>query len=123
MEIKEIHSDFRGKIYIMTGALIDYPEITIMKTNKGYARGGCIHNDHDEFVCVLEGMIKYVYCDIKIEKILTDGDSLLIPRATPHYFYSITDSIVMEWGADPEEKKAKHKEFRTIVDSINMGNK
>jgi len=32
---------------------------------------------------------------------------------------SLSDSIVMEFGATPEEKKEKHPEFRKIVDEIN----
>ena len=46
-----------------------------------------------------------------------------IPRNTPHYFIALEDSIILEWGATPEEKINKHKEFRKMVDDINDGQK
>lgn len=119
MELKTIHSDDRGSINIVTGGFEEYPEATIFVTKAGYARGGCVHNINDEFVCVLEGRIEYFTTELKSPVVMTSGHSTVIRRASPHYFVSVTDSVVMEWGATPEEKKEKHVEYRKIVDEIN----
>ena len=116
MELKTIHKDKRGSISLVTG-LREFKEMTIFKTNKGYARGGCIHNKHNEYTTVIEGEVEYHIGNNTY--ILIDGDSTKIPVGTPHYFVSLTDSVVLEWGADPEEKEEKHKETREIVNGIN----
>lgn len=122
MELKLIHSDNRGKIHILTG-FNTYPEVTLFKTNSGYSRGGCIHNLHDEYICVLEGTVDYTFEDKDRDKIykirLNDGETYKIPKGTPHYFYSVTHSTVLEWGCEESEKKQKHVVFRAIVDTIN----
>ena len=117
MELKTIQSDNRGSVNLLLGDLSQFQEITVFKTNAGYARGGCQHNIHDEVCCVVEGDILYMIGDDQI--CLGVGDVVRIPKSTPHYFFSETSSIVLEWGADPEEKKNKHPEFRAIVDNIN----
>lgn len=116
MNLTKIYSDERGEIWILEG-FEKYPEVTIFKTNAGYARGGCIHNINDENAVVLEGDIVYFNGDDREH--MTPGCSTIILSKTPHYFLSVTDSVVMEWGATPEEKKEKHIEFRKIVDKIN----
>ena len=116
MKLNKIHSDKRGDIYTLTELLV-FPEITLFKTNKGMARGGCIHNINREFVCVLEGNIRYTTPRQSVE--LEAGDTYRINSNTPHYFESLTDSLVVEWGATPEEKAVKHPEFRKIVEEIN----
>lgn len=117
LKLKEIHKDDRGEIYIMIGDLKDHKEITFFTTKKGFARGGCIHKINDEFSTVLEGRIQYSVGDNKI--LAKKGESIKIPRNTPHYFISLTDSLVTEWGCLPEEKIEKHKAFREVVDGIN----
>lgn len=117
MEFKQIHSDKRGTINLLLGDLKEHQEVTIFTTNKGFARGGCIHNLNDEYNCVIEGQIEYFIGSNSM--ILSTGDSVRIPKSTPHYFYSITNSVVMEWGASPEEKKEHHPEFRKKVEEIN----
>jgi len=119
MELKTIHADDRGSINLLLGDLKNYEEVTVFKTNAGYARGGCIHNINDEFVCVIEGCIHYYTPRLETPIVLTAGQSTVIQKSTPHYFVSITDSIVMEWGATAEEKKVKQSLYRAVVDHIN----
>lgn len=119
--VEQIHEDKRGSINLLKGpALQEHEEITIFTCKEGFARGGCIHKEHDEFCVVFEGEIIY-YIEkptipfMKMHK----GDIVKIPKNTPHYFVAKTDCIVAEWGATPEEKLDKHKEFRKIVETIN----
>jgi len=118
LELRKIHEGKRGEIHIITGDSLKDEEITIFITKRKFARGGCIHKENDEHCVVLEG---YVECFLKDRKaeILRKGQTFKIPKNTPHYFVSLSDSIVMEFGATPEEKKEKHPEFRKIVDEIN----
>ena len=120
MTFSKIHEDERGEIYILEG-LSSYPEATIFFTKAGYARGGCIHRKSVEFNVVIEGKIRYNVNGIMHR--YSDGQTILIPPSSPHYFISETDSIVLEWGATIEEKKEKHEEFRGEVDSINKDRK
>jgi mannose-6-phosphate isomerase-like protein (cupin superfamily) len=112
----KIHEDDRGSINLIEG-LRQYPEVTIFKTRGGYARGGCVHNEHDEFACVFDGAIMYYWGNDS--KLLNAGDTIKIPRGSPHYFRALCDCVVAEWGASPEEKKVKHTECRAVVDKIN----
>ncbi len=118
MRLEEIHADARGKINLLTGDM-KLDEITVFTTNAGYARGGCIHEINDEYTVIIEGEV--LYCIGDKYSILKKGDSCIIPKLTPHYFLSITDSIVLEWGAIPIEKLKKHAKYRQIVDNINAG--
>jgi mannose-6-phosphate isomerase-like protein (cupin superfamily) len=117
MELKTIHEDDRGKIYLLLGDLTSHEEITIFKTYEGYARGGCIHPESNEHCCIMEGEVEYIVGDKKIQ--CKKGDTVFIPKNTPHYYISKKESLVMEWGATPEEKKNKHIETRKIVVNIN----
>ena len=119
LKLKKLYEDKRGEIYLIKGDLKEHEEITIFTTEKGYARGGCIHNLHQEFCTILEGKVKYQVGD-EIKEYLA-GDTLIIPVSTPHYFLALTDCVVIEWGASPEEKKEKYLPFRQIVDAINGG--
>jgi len=126
MEFTKIHSDERGDIYSLTG-LNQYAEVVLFKTKAGFARGGCIHNRSSEHICILEGEIDYAFgndsADAEIHKVrLNVGENFVIAKNTPHYFYSLTDSIVLEWGATLEEKKEKYMRYRIIVDKINESN-
>lgn len=119
LKLEKIHEDKRGDIYLMIGDdLKEHEEITLFTTKKGYARGGCIHNFNDEYCCVLEGKINYFVGEEK-SKLVKKGEIVRIPKAKPHYFISLTDSLVIEWGATPEEKKEKHPEFRKKANDIN----
>ena len=89
----------------------------IFTTKKGFVRGGCVHNLNDEFCCVIEGELLYRLGDKVID--CKKGDTIAIPKGTPHYFQALTYCVVLEWGATPEEKKEKHFEFRKIVETLN----
>jgi len=118
LNLKEIHKDYRGEIYLLEGDLKEDKEITIFSTKSGFARGGCIHRINNEHNVVLEGEIRYFIGEKEI--IMKKGDSAITPRETAHYFVSLTDSLVIEWGCIPEEKIEKYKPFRDIVDKINQ---
>ena len=117
LNLEMIHKDERGEIYLIKGDLKEHQELTLFVTNKDYARGGCVHNEHDEYCIVLEGSLEYYIGKAIIQ--LRKGDVEVILSKVPHYFISKTDSIVIEWGADPEEKKKKHHEFRQRMEEVN----
>lgn len=119
LRLEKIHEDNRGEIYLLKGDLKQHEEITIFFTKKDFARGGCIHKFNDEFCVILEGIVKYFVGDEP--KIFQKGQTIMIPKNTPHYYTSVTDSLVVEWGASPEEKEEKYESFRKIVDEINKG--
>ena len=112
--LKQIHSDKRGEIWILDG-FASFSECKILKTNKGSARGGCVHTQ-DEYLVVLEGTIGLACGETYY--LLNKGDSRKILANTPHYFYSIKDSVVSEWGASLEGT-TKDPEFLKIVEEIN----
>jgi len=120
MKLDNIHEDARGFIKTITGGFETCPELTIMKTNAGFARGGCIHDKSREHLVVIEGSIKYFWgMDSGSHKILRAGQGITIDPNTPHFFLSLTDSIVAEWGPQIEEKQGKYKPMRDLVNSIN----
>jgi quercetin dioxygenase-like cupin family protein len=117
MNLILIHTDKRGSILGWHGEELKHPEVAIFITKKDFARGGCIHKDSDEYTCIISGEVSYQIGSKTIK--LKDGGSAVIPKNTPHYFVSLTDSVVLEWGAKPEEKQEKYKSFRQRVDRIN----
>lgn len=117
MNLELIHEDFRGRINRLVEGFKSFSEVTIFETKAGFCRGGCIHRLSDESVTVLEGEIVYVTPEGYFT--LGRGENFQIPKNTPHYFLSKTDSVVLEWGPKEEEKKEKHADFRQIVDNIN----
>jgi len=122
VKLIEKHSDERGKIFLLADDLGNLSEITIFLTNRGYARGGCIHKDSDEHTCVIKGAVLYNLGNDPLKdepKVLIEGQSMKIPKNTPHYFFALEDSIVLEWGPKPSEKKEKHEETRRIVEFLN----
>lgn len=136
MNLAHIFTDHRGSIHAITEGLYKYPEVAILQTKAGLARGGCIHDKSQEFLTVIEGQIIYIYGapldnsnatdflvnkDGNIEVLMNVGESICIKPNTPHYFISLTDSTVCEWGADPSEKQAKHEAFRALANAHNKG--
>jgi uncharacterized cupin superfamily protein len=114
MKLDLIHTDIRGSISTVTG-LKKFPELVIVETKEGFARGGCVHTE-DEFCTVVEGRIVLYFgtcCEVVIP-----GNTVKIKANTPHYFISITDSVVMEWGPSPKFNE-KNIKMRAIVDKIN----
>ena len=118
MKLTELHQDERGSIKILTEEPLTVPEVTVFETKAGYARGGCVHNMSDEYTTIIEGTVKYNIRGREFR--LQKGDSAKIPKNHPHYFISVTDSIVLEWGATPEEKANKDMTTRVLVDRINQ---
>jgi mannose-6-phosphate isomerase-like protein (cupin superfamily) len=124
VHLETIHEDERGTISLLHG-FQTYEEATMFTTKDGYARGGCVHLDSDEFLCVLEGSICFVYgigsAEVRLQ--LNAGNTFKIKANTPHYFISSGDSIVMEWGPKVEEKNNRYAPFREKVDIINREHK
>jgi hypothetical protein len=115
MILENIHTDKRGEIWTL---MIDGVEHTFLKSNMGYARGGCIHRQSTEHAVILKGLVEY-HIRGKKTKVYQKGESLSIKPNCPHYFIAIEDSIVVEWGPSPQEKQEKHPQWRKVVDQIN----
>jgi len=106
MNLKLVHQDKRGEIYILEEKGREVA--TILTTKKGFARGGCVHKEN-EWMDTIKGEVDYY------------PNSAFTFKGTPHYFISNTDSIVMEWGANIKNT-TKDKKLRSIVDEINKSN-
>lgn len=119
LKFKKVHEDERGEIDIIVDDedWKDLKEITILTTKEGFARGGSIHNLNEETCLVVDGEIEYHMRGFTER--LRAGDRTLVPVGIPHYFISLTNSTVIEYGATPEEKKEKDPEIGRIVDQIN----
>lgn len=117
-EMKKIHEDKRGGIYLVKNMLEDNKEFTFLEIKKGSARGGCLHSNNEYFV-VVKGKIEYV-CGNSSE-VVSEGESRMIPAQKAHAFIGLEDSIVSEWGITSEEKNFDKKDtnLRRIVDDIN----
>lgn len=125
MELKKIHTDARGSINLMQDLLENNKEFTFMGINKGFSRGGCYHQNKENFV-VIKGKVRYIYGPINgpyNDKILSVGDSGLINPGLSHAFIALEDSIVSEWGITTPEKEADVKDpvLRKVVDEYNSG--
>lgn len=120
MKLDKIHEDHRGSIYSVTEQPLTRPEVSFLSTKAGLMRGGCIHRKNSEHLCVIEGEIKYVYSHNEdgrepIVANLKAGETITIPPNTPHYMLSITNSVIIEWNCEIEEKQEKHATYRKIV--------
>jgi mannose-6-phosphate isomerase-like protein (cupin superfamily) len=115
MEFKKVHEDRRGKIFTITDD--EMRELTILCTNKDFARGGCLHRKNKEFCLVIKGKIGFQKGSDAF--ILTEGDSLLIGKSIPHCFKSLTDSVVLEWGVTLDDKQEKDPDMLKVVNEIN----
>lgn len=118
MELKKIHEDDRGYIYLVKDLLDDNREFTFLEIKNGYARGGCLHSE-DEYFIVLKGKIRYIHGNL--EETVSMGESRTIPAGEPHAFVALEDSIVSEWGITTEEKErgGRDQEMRKMLDEIN----
>jgi len=114
MRLIRINKDRRGCICILKGR--GFNEITIFETKQDKARGGCIHKVNDEIFCVVSGIVTLVYG--KKKKTFSKG-CVMIKKNTPHYYKSLTDSVVLEFGATAKEKKVKYELYRRKVNAIN----
>lgn len=120
MNLKKEHEDFRGEIWTLTDTRIG--EMTILFTNAGYARGGCMH-DQEELLYVIEGSVivfqgnEYWSEGERMNKYSHDSP-VIIPIGQPHGFKSITDSVVMEIKS--LDIKTEHdSELRKKIQEIN----
>lgn len=118
LNFERVHEDERGEIYVITGALPEGREITLFTTKAGYARGGCVHRENWERATVIDGGVKY-HIEGMSPKAFWGGDLITIPAGEAHYFISLTDSVVIEWGATVEEKKEYDPGWRKEVERIN----
>lgn len=114
-EMKKIFEDKRGEMYAIP--LTDNKDILIYTTNKGYARGGGYHMRDDEFFIVIKGTVNFLIG----ERWATyrEGGSGVVPKNYPHMMIAEEDCIMMEWGADREDKNHYHNDYRKHVESLN----
>lgn len=115
MKLEKINQDKRGEIWTL---MIDDVEHTFLKSYKRSARGGCIHRFSKEYAVVLQGSVEY-HVKGRKTRVYKKGESLSIESNCPHYFIAIEDSVTMEWGPSPEEKKERYPQWRKVVDQIN----
>jgi len=105
---KLVHSDERRDIYSNID-LLNGKEVSIIKLKAGKAIGGCVHLKDEGFAILKgEGFIEWGE-----EKSKYTNDNLMtgnILKWTPHAFYAEEDSIIIEWGITPEEKKNSPKD-------------
>lgn len=102
----EVSKDDRRVIFANTD-LLNGKEVSIIKLKKGKAIGGCIHNK-DEYYCILSGCVMVMN---GVENTISmDGDSGIFRENIPHAFIAEEDSIIMEWGISPEDKKDNPKD-------------
>ena len=121
MKFDVIHEDERGMIASFTDDLIPH-EVAVFTTKVGFARGGCVHNENDEYLSVIEGSINLYLNDCGTHYSvhgMTKGAIRKIPKGIPHFYTAHIDSAVIEWGAAPEEKQNKHEPTRKMVEDIN----
>jgi mannose-6-phosphate isomerase-like protein (cupin superfamily) len=118
MDFKLEHSDERRTILANT-ELLNGKEISIIKLKKGKAIGGCIHKN-DEYYAVISGCV--VVTKGVENTVGMAGDGGTFYAGVPHAFFAEEDSIIMEWGISPEEKKAdvKDKELLNKVKEWNL---
>ena len=115
MILEKINQDKRGEIWTL---MIGDVEHTFLTSYKKSARGGCIHRFSTEYAVVLKGSVEY-HIRGKKTRVYKKGESLSIKPNCPHYFVALEDSVTLEWGASPEEKKERYPKWRKVVDSIN----
>lgn len=118
MEFKEVSSDERRTILADT-SLLDGKEISIIQLKKGKAVGGCIHKN-DEYYCVISGCV-VITKDVE-NTIGMAGDAGTFYTGVAHAFFAEEDSIIMEWGLTPEEKKddIKDPNLLKLVKELNL---
>lgn len=117
-KFEEVSKDARRSIYA-NETLLNGKEVSIIKLKRGKAIGGCMH-DKDEYFVVLSGC---VLVSNGIENtVCMAPDAGTFKAGTPHAFYGTDDSIIMEWGISPEDKKnsPKDDEMEAKVKEFNL---
>jgi quercetin dioxygenase-like cupin family protein len=87
----DVFTDSRGTIqsFYPDENIVEY---NLMITNKGDERGYHYHPHFVEYMLVVEGECLFKeYSDKVYETVLTVGDSIRIPKHTPHTFVALTD--------------------------------
>lgn len=118
LELKKIHEDNRGEMYVIP--LENDKEIKILTTKEGYARGGCYHEKNDEFFMVIQGTVNFLIGGRWAT--YPEGSSGLVPKGLPHMMIAETDCLTIEWGATKAETETRHEGYRKYVESLNRGN-
>lgn len=118
LTMEKVFEDDRGEIYVITGLEKD---VVINTTKKGYARGGCYHEQNDEHFVVIKGMVR-LYVDGH-EEVYHSGMTEYIPKGAPHMMKALTDCVTMEWGSTREEKGTYYAPYREWVEEINKERK
>jgi len=109
MELRSIHKDKRGTIFLLS---IKNKKYLVLETFKGYRRGGDYHSS-DQHDVVLKGKIK---CKSpNMNRILIEGDSITFKAFEPHYIEALEDSLVLEW-LEGDYKKWYYKKYRKLVE-------
>jgi len=118
MELKKVHEDKRGFIYVISDLLSEGREFTILEIKKGAARGGCLHSKEENFA-IIKGKVKVICGNKEWES--NPGESGKFPAGVPHAFLALQDSIISEWGITTEEKTLNKKdpELLKVVDEYN----
>ena len=112
MKIETINEDKRGSICEIT---IDKNKFLMIRTNANYMRGGDFH-DTIQYQYIILGRLELVYLkdNKEVKKIIKTGDVIKINPHTPHYFKSITYSVMIEY-LEGEYSKHYYKPFRDVV--------
>lgn len=110
-----IYSDNRGEIHNIK--VNNDKRINILYTKRGYLRSGDLHpNTQCDFV--FSGKLRvWTLEDDGSTKITNYGahDFITIPRAVPHVFEFVEDTVLAEWWEPPGFQAWFYKPYRDIV--------
>lgn len=88
----DIFEDHRGTVFSYYNFTENFVEYNLMITKKGDVRGYHFHPEFDEYMMVVDGTCLFrEYTNEISEVTLNTGDSILIPKNTPHTFIALTD--------------------------------
>jgi hypothetical protein len=103
---KKVSEDERRTIYSNT-ELLGGKEISIIKLNKDKAIGGCMH-ESEEYWTILDGCV--VVSNGTINEVALPPDAGTFLNKVPHAFFAEEDSIIIEYGLCPKDKKDSPKD-------------
>jgi len=117
MFVEKISVNGRGTIFrIIVGKEIYWWSFTA----NGHGRGGDIH-DGRQYNVVIKGkfLVKMMYPEEgEVERVLLEGDSIVIPNDIPHVFIALEDSWMLEWHdhkLPPFKDKRYYEPYRKLV--------
>ena len=115
MEIKKVHSDNRGDVYSFE---IGERTHTIITFEPGLFRGGHYHKTSQWHIC-LAGILLVKLCtpdgSTEETKLLTEGQSLLIPARVPHLFKAIDGPAVLAESRTGEYEATDYEPYRKLA--------